>query len=459
MGARAVSGIGIAAIVVIALVFAILSSNYNTWLPVAAILAPLGALFVARRRFQLVALSPVWIIALIISAIGIAGFFLAADLAGLRGGGIVISIPPGDIAPTAYVYAASIAAFVLGALLVAAFRGRPQKIKFSAIEVAPRTRRIMLAVAVVPVLMLVASLGTAFISRDVYLAGGLGLRALYGVGQQLATATIAIVGYLLIAGSRAQRVSAGVLMVVYFALLFSMGSRRIALAPVVLALGMIMAKPTRVWLKLLIAGALATLLLPLPLLLRGSQAHGLLPYLGALQSYDLGEVDWLTTLNNILISYPTTALTAFHVNQIPLDNLFISLNPLPGDIAGWYEISGSMSLNAWTPFSTIGELWNYGPLAALAVWVGLGALSAALDGAVRKLWVGGIPFVALAVVGLAAIFAIQALQYNVRQSTRMMLYATLVAIAGAVYLHFREGRRKTAWDRERLATRSLSHVV
>lgn len=448
------------AIVVLALVPLLLSTSESpdSWLPVAAILAPLALLFFIRQRLQIVPLSPVWIIALVLAAVGVAGYFLADDLAGLRGGGIVLNIGEAEITATAYVFASTILAFALGACITAMIRPRLPRVKLTAIEVSDRTRGWMLVIAIVPIVMIVAALGSTLIDRDVYLAGGLGLRALYGLGQQLATATIAIVGYVLISGTRGQRMFSVVLLVVYFGMLFAMGSRRIALAPIVLVLGMLMAKPTRVWLKLAIAAVIATVLLPLPLFLRGSQEHGLLPYIDAVQAYDLGDVDWLTTLNNILISYPTTAMTVFHTNQIPIGNLFISLNPLPGEWVGWYDISSTMSLNAWTPFSTVGELANYGTGWALLVWAGLGVLATLLDRAVQKLWSEGLPFFALAIIGLSAIFAIQALQYNVRQSTRMMLYATLVAIAGAVYVHLREGRRKSARDREPVTSRSLSRV-
>lgn len=433
-------------------VFALLASNpEKSWLPVAGILAPLVLLWLVRHRLQIVPLSPVWLIAIVLAAVGAFGYMLAEDLAGLSGGGMVMYIQPEDLAATAYIYASAVAAFALGATITTLLRGRRPRVKLAAIEVSNKTRGWMLVIAIVPVLMIFAALGSALIDRDIYLAGGLGLRELYGLGQQLATATIAIVGYVLVSGTRGQRILSGVLLLVYFAMLFSMGSRRIALLPIVLVLGMLMAKPTRVWLKLAIAGGLAALLLPVPLFLRGSQTHGLIPYLDAVQAYDIGDVDWLTTLNNVLISFPTTAMTAFHTAPLPIEYLFISLNPLPGGMAGWYEISRSMSLNAWTPYSTLGELWNYGPWVAFAVWAGIGVLATILDGHVQKLWEAGLPFISLAIIGLAAVFALQALQYNVRQSSRMILYALIVSIVGLVFVALRDGARRKREERERAA--------
>ncbi|OYC97797.1 hypothetical protein [Microbacterium sp. Yaish 1] len=436
----------VAATVIVAVVLAVSSSPESTWLPFAVPLAPLLLLASMRSRLQIVPLSPVWLIGIIIAVVGAFGYVLAEPLAGMAGGGIILNLPVADRAPTAYVYAVSVAAFCVGALAASLFTRRRDRLALTAVEVSPRGQLWMNAIALVPFTMVLIALGSTIISRDVYLAGA-SSKALFGLGQQLATATTALLGYVVAAGNRGRRAFALLLTVAYLATFFALGSRRLALLPIVFIIGMLMAKPTRICLKLAVAGAVAVVLLPLPLFLRNLSQHGLAAYTEALGGYDLGEVDWLTTINNVLISFPTTGMSAFHVNRLPLDYLWISINPLPGQDAGWYSIASSLTLNQWTPYSTLGELWNYGTLPALLVWGAFGVFAVILDRAVGYLWEARIPFVSLAIVGLSALFAIQTLQYNLRSSSRMLLYALLIAAGATFYIKLRDNARRADVDR------------
>jgi hypothetical protein len=189
-----------------------------------------------------------------------------------------------------------------------------------------------------------------------------------------------------------------------------------------------------------VSALLSAAILPIPLYLRGGETHGLLPYLDALSGFDYSGVDWAVTLNNLLIAFPIAGFTAFGVDAIPLHNLWIGLNPLPGEWVGWYEISDSLNLNRWTPYSMVGELANYGVVPLVVTWFIIGMALAALETRVSKYAEQGYPVFAIVVVGLAALFIIQSLQYTVRSSTRMLVYAFIVVAAAELVLYVRGSR-------------------
>ncbi|NYI40408.1 hypothetical protein [Demequina lutea] len=423
--------------------------------PACIPLAPLLLLWLFRARFQIVALSPVWVIAIVVGGAGSIGCFLAASLNSVGGGGIVLYLPASDRLRTAAVFGFATLFFSIGSLLVALFSERRSQVVIPQIKVSQSSQARMLFLAAAPIAMVVVALGGALLLRDnylrgAYLSGGFG-RALFGFGEQLATAGVALAGYVLAAGRGANRLGAMLLTVAYFSLFFSLGTRRLALVPILLVVGMLMARPKRTWFKLAAATIIATLLLPLPLYLRGQNQHGLLPYLSSLSGYHFDGVDWLSTINNVLITFPITGMTAFYVDKLPLSYMLVSLDPLPGQLAGWYEIASNMTLNPWTPYSTIGELWNYGFVPSALVWVSFGIVAAWLDRVVRRLWVWGVPIVSLAVVGLSALFALQAIQYNLRSSSRMLWYAALIAIGGLIYTSLQRSRHRSKQASQRVS--------
>jgi hypothetical protein len=406
--------------------------------PAYSNLAPIAALIVSRRRFQIPILSPTWISVLVFSTTGFFGYIYADALSGLAGGGIQLSLPALMRAQTAYLFAGASGLVFLASYLVMLFVRRPPT-RLHVRSHAQNSSFWILLVSTTPLLMVVLSLGLSLLQRNTYLDGEGGSN-LFGLGQQLAVAVVAILGYRAAVDKGGARFAAVALAVGYMALFFSLGSRRLALVSLCFAVGYAMAKRRHTFLVTAISIAVALLMLPLPLFLRGQSVHGLLPYLAALPKFDLFAVDWTTTANNVLIAFPISGFTAFATNQIPIGNLVIGLNPLPGNVAGWYGISGAMNLNLWTPFSMIGETANYGWAPFVVVWVGVGLALAWLELQISWFAARGIAIFGIAIVGLSALFAIQGIQYSVRTSTRLLEYAIEIAILGWMFVKLRRAK-------------------
>lgn len=397
-------------------------------------IAPVFFLIAARRVFQPGPLSPVWITVAVISIVGTSGFLLSDFLTGAQGGSIVLELSPSQRIQTALLYAATAWLIIAGSFGSVFVRARTSiRADLRALSLNHRTQTLALLVAIVPLVLMGIALGDTILARSVYLAGERGGQLL-GLGQQLATAAAAIIGYVIVAGSKTQRFFAIVIGVAILAVFFGLGSRRLALLPIVVAIGAVLANPKK-WVRYLLPAALvAAVLLPLPLYLRGSMTHGILPYLGQLASFDIALIDWRSTINNVLISFPITGATVFQVQPIPMEYFWVSLNPLPGNIAGFYDITENLGLNRYTPYSTIGEVWNRGPMVGLLFWLSVGVLLAWLDGQVGKWMRTRYAFVGLIIVVLAALFALTCLQYNLRASGRMLIYAAAATMAASIIL-------------------------
>lgn len=339
---------------------------------------------------------------------------------------------------TAYLFALTSLLVLVGAAVVLMASRAPARVRLKSLHTGQRRSVALLILSLAPLMLIANSLGSTLISRDVYLAGEGGSN-FFALGQQLAIASVAVAGNVVASKRGFPRLLAWLIALAYVVLFFSLGSRRLALAPLAFALGFVMARP-RSSAKALLLGALAAIpLLPLPLYLRGLGRHGLNPYFIALTSYDFASVDWAQTVNNVLIAFPISGITAFASNPIPLRNLLISVNPSPGFLAGWYEISASMALNRWTPFSAIGEGGNYGGVWLAAIWFSIGLLLGWLEIRMASFIRRGQSIIAIAIVGLVSLFAVQAIQYSLRASTRLLVYAVVIVMATKLYYRMSGG--------------------
>lgn len=406
--------------------------------PYMALLVPVALLYVVRDRLQPVFLSPSWITVLILVGAGGLGYLLRADLAGLGGGGIALVMNEDLARRTVYLFATLAVAVAVGAAIVALFHRRRER---SITIPAPdhHQRILLLAASAVPAFAMIIELGPDLLSRSKYLTGS-GGGLLNGVAQ-LAVGAVAVVGYLTAAEKGWARWAAGALGFTYLALFFALSSRRLAIVPLLFAIGLVLALGKRRRIVMLI-GALGTVaLLPLPLYLRGLSQYGLFPYLSSLGSFSYGDVNWLLASNNVLLAFPISGYTAFVAPHLPSSWLWIELNPAPGALSGWYGIREFMGLNRATPFSTVGDLGNHGLGTVIAVGVGLGMLLGYFDGRAGHYVRRGQPFVAVGLVAMSAFAAVTALQYSTRTFSRLLLYMLVVDVVVGLWL----------WNRDAIA--------
>ena len=209
----------------------------------------------------------------------------------------------------------------------------------------------------------------------------------------------------------------------HFLMQYALSSRAMVIFPLTgfLVIPLVKSKFQKLFLGIL-SISISLLMNSLALALRGQVNQGLVNYLQINPFRNLPITD---SLNNLITSYDINGLSAFYVSSFPITDLLIELNPLPGNIAGWYEIADRHRINLYTPTATLGELQNFGTgiliLYMLVVGFTLRLAESKIDfsnqiGQLKRtiLYVG------------TTLFTLQSLQYSIRSSLRMLLYTFLL---------------------------------
>lgn len=230
--------------------------------------------------------------------------------------------------------------------------------------------------------------------------------------------------------------------------LFALGTRMIAMLPVILFMGRGFQRSAR-WRTIavgVITGVMTLFLLQLPLSLRSNGEAGLAPFSAefradpaAVLTPNVGAL-----AGNVLFAVPLAGTVHLRAaGNLPAGYLSSTLSPLPGVMTDWSIVRQSLSLNRSTPYSGLGELAALGMGWLLAFGV---AISAALGWLSRAC--SGLPprirfMVILAGHGMVALFSLDLLQYNLRSGMRLIWY--LAALVGVSTL--------LAWLSRTLATK------
>ncbi len=414
----------------------------------ALFLAPLLLAVWVRSRYLDGAVPPLIVIPCGFVVLALLGSILARSVGADGGVSVALVLDDEDTLRTALLLVVSAAALLVGGAVVLAGARRSGSAGLAAHAdpapasalASPGRRSVILAVATLPLLVTVALDGTELLERNEYLIGDDG--SLAGATATVGMAGVVACGLLLQAERGGRRVLPALVALAYFAMFFSLGSRQMALCPLLLAVGFHVARPSRGSRIGLGAGLLAGVyLLPFPIFLRGVGANGLFPYLQALPDAP-APLDVLTgSADNLLISFPLTGTTAFKVPRIPFSELLVELDPRPGSSTGWYDIASSLRLNPDTPYSALGTLGNHGWTVVVAFWLVVGAFLAYLHLRAQTLEALGSRGIALVLVALPLVFTLFSLQYNLRSSVRFLVYAAAVDVVWRLVLALRAVRR------------------
>jgi hypothetical protein len=391
---------------------------------------PFGVWLLLRRNYNTFYLSPTMIVAGFFTAIGVLGYTFRDFLVTLHGRGTsaFINLTEAQSFETFALIMGASGIVLLTSGIVLILTSRSSGINsFDFIEShawsAREPNSALIALAAVPLLAFIASTGPEqLLIRDSYLFVGQG-NFVGSIGSIVLPAMIVALGYLFTASNSGKRLFTLLLFSGYALVLFSMGSRRFALIPALFALGMFLSKDTRITRLSVVLGSVLTLaLMPLPLMFRSSDIHGIAPYLQVLSQVSPADADWSSVLNNILVSFPIIGATAFGGQRVQWSDLWVSLNPISGDSAGWYSIAPRLRLNPYTPTAGLGELANVGWLPFTVFFIFTGLVLAWIEITVRRHVSRGSRIFAALMLGMTALFAFQMAQYNLRSAFRSFVY-------------------------------------
>lgn len=417
---------------------------------------PTSLLFIACvlatwRRLTPAAMAPAIYFAGYLAIVAFLGVLFTNALVGSGGtGGVDVAIDSADAAATANTMLIGASIVLVGAALT---RGRPLGVPGAQLldlgdigKYAPW----FLVVGTIELAALVYFLGVGnLLERPGRLVGR--ESSIESVFAMAAIAAVVLVSIAIFTRHGFARLYGIALLAGFVGYFMSMGTRRLALLPLLVLLAFAISRRGQIRLiPLVVAVVVSLLMLALPLHFRGQETHGLIPYLGSLSTFDLTPELMATSFNNFLAGFKITAMTAYGQPSIPLDVLWVSITPLEGGAAGWYEVARSLRINQFTPYSAIGELMNYGWPVFIAMMTALGlilGLIQRVNDVLLRDTLGR--FVAITTLGLVFIFTIQSAQYNLRSDLRYIYFALGVQAIGIVLLRTRRALESKHGTRRR----------
>jgi hypothetical protein len=389
-------------------------------------------LWFSHRRFGPVFSSPVQIAGGGLLTLAVLGWIFYGTVAGTRGAaGIKIYLTDAQRDESFVLILQFTVAMLAGAVVASLVMKRSEivsdAVSMRALEIPDRAIRLALLLTPVPLALIVWAQGRNLWDRPVYI-DHLGGNIVASSASSVGIGAVAVLGYLW--GKRQARLYVLAVTLGYAVVFFGAGSRRLALIPVLFALGAMVASPTK-WARvgLLFAGASALYLLYLPLAMRAGSSHGIAPYWSRLPEVLSDGSSFAVTALNLLVGFAIIHRTAYGAAPIPASDMWVSINPLPGGLAGWQEIVFDHRLNLYTPYAGVGEVGNAGGWWIVGLGMAIGALLSVLDKRVDVHLAKGQHAVALIVVGLSAVFLLFMTQYTLRSSMRMLFYALALSLA------------------------------
>ena len=265
--------------------------------------------------------------------------------------------------------------------------------------------------------------------RDSYMYEN--IRELKIIGNIFTPASILLIGYKY---DKMENIEIQFIYIIFITLItFSLASRALALIPVAYALGIWLSRPNPKRLLLVIGSIFLFFeISQIPLLFRGLPEHGLIPYTRAIfQESIFSTIDWYSslyiTINNILISVPI-AFDTFSAPPIPKEYFWLSIDPRFGEMTNWYQINSELSINSSTPFSSVGELLNYGYYYSLPFMFCLGLIFGHIDKKYNFYFKTDNKLMVAVTLFLTIYAAISFLQYNLRSSIRLFYYIEFIIL-------------------------------
>ncbi|MCX6082316.1 MAG: hypothetical protein NTW32_22540 [Chloroflexi bacterium] len=163
--------------------------------------------------------------------------------------------------------------------------------------------------------------------------------------------------------------------------------------------------------------------------LRALDNHGLMPYLQFIPDsiQNFGYQAYFVIYYFFIYGFFVTAQTQNSL-AINWSTILIGINPIFGNLAGWYKIADQMRLNIYAPFSLYGEIFAMGWETTLAFFLTIGFFFGSFEYHIRHSYSQGKYLSGHIIYFLCVMFSIYAYEYNLRSSTRYIYYAILLTV-------------------------------
>lgn len=433
---------------------------------VILVVVAVTAILLVGRYLPFAIWSPIYGFVAVYLIIGIVGYVYYRLSTSYLGSFYDVGVSEAELVQALSGFFVAIASFLVGAMIYLLLSRRFQRLRRSKAHQAvsgagrvinscpPRFSVLSLAPLLVPFLLFVVGKGP----------GNLWLRSEYLVeqyhffhvmGALLSLPAVLVIGYMLPAKkSILWQISCLGLFVTYELMFLSSSSREFFIIPLFFIVGLALRGTRRRTLALLIVTwILASPLLSIvPLELRGMSEQGLSPLPSNLEEIITQDasVEYFSAADTLIKNTAFSVPQAGYVKNaapIPKDQFLTSINPLPSfiPVSGlplWGDFSDQLKISPFQPFSALGELLNQGWLYLSLYYVAVGLVAAWVDIGARVFEGQRSRWGFLIACGMLDLFAITSTQYNLRSSTRFIVYAILVTVVWKILCRIRVSYRR-----------------
>lgn len=179
---------------------------------------------------------------------------------------------------------------------------------------------------------------------------------------------------------------------------------------------------------------------------RSLESHGIIPYVASLFEEDSGTRDSFFNFYYSFIFGVFATIDTLKKATPDWEVVFISLNPMPGSMAGWYNLAKDMRLNIYAPFTLHGRVFVTGYFFTFVYFFFTGVIFSFFDKTIRNYLKDkkrGLPFI---LTILTLLHIIYAFEYNMRSAVRYIYYALFILFVIYVVKRLYKALLKTPTD-------------
>ncbi|NHN39579.1 hypothetical protein G8764_19945 [Pseudomaricurvus alcaniphilus] len=280
--------------------------------------------------------------------------------------------------------------------------------------------------------------------RDVYETGqSVSNKSLRALAEMLTPIAPFMLGFVYAKGPQSLKVGAVIIFSLYLLYYIGMTTRFLAITPLLFVVGAWFANPE--WKNkgrwLLFAVVLFPLLLYIPLNSRAMDEQGIIPvtnwlFNGAGSQFGIGyDSVWFRMLRNFFHGFYATTETFSSWPSIPIKYFWVSVNPLPGSVVGWYDLALDLRVNKFVPFNVYGELMGRGYFLSCLFWLVLGFVFASIDIKTRDVDINAI--IRILAYMSVMMFVMLSFQYNLRSAVRFIYISIFFITMGHLWGRWR----------------------
>ena len=161
--------------------------------------------------------------------------------------------------------------------------------------------------------------------------------------------------------------------------------------------------------------------------LRSLSSHGLIPYIKSIGSSDNDFLrSFVFNLYYSFIYGVYVTIGTLEKAKLDWNIIFISINPFPGSMVGWYDYANNMRLNLFAPFSLHGRVFKTGYLFTIIYFFTTGLIFTYFENIIRKLLSNNKRTFAFLIIILLSLHIVYAFEYNMRAAIRYFYYVLFI---------------------------------